>query len=327
VREVVAAGIHCDFCHKVGGVYLDPATGNVYPNAPGVRSLQVLRPPPGDDIFFGPYDDIHDPDTYLPLISESQFCAPCHQFSFWGTPIYESYGEWLASNYAAEGVTCQDCHMPPTGEDYFALPDVGGLPRPPDTIPSHLDLGAASTTLLQETVSMTLAARQVGALLRVTLVLSNTGAGHHVPTDFPGRHLILMVTATDSTGTPLSLWAGPLLPDWVGREAGLPGEAYARLLQDVASGEWPVVSYWKPSVIVSDNRIPARAVATSGYTFSLPDGSEKVDVQARLVLRRLFQPLAEQKGWQMPDILMEARSQTLPTRPVSRSYMPLIARR
>ena len=25
VRDMVTAGIHCDFCHKVGGVYLDPA--------------------------------------------------------------------------------------------------------------------------------------------------------------------------------------------------------------------------------------------------------------------------------------------------------------
>ena len=99
-RDQVTAGIHCDYCHKIGGVYLDPWTGSVYPNVPGTLSQRVLRPPEGDNIFFGPYDDVHDPDTYLPLISESQFCAPCHQFSFWGTPIYESYEEWLASPYA-----------------------------------------------------------------------------------------------------------------------------------------------------------------------------------------------------------------------------------
>ena len=46
-------------------------------------------------MFFGPYPDIHDPDTYAPDMSESAFCAPCHQFSFWGTPIYTSYDEWL----------------------------------------------------------------------------------------------------------------------------------------------------------------------------------------------------------------------------------------
>lgn len=327
MREVITAGIHCDFCHKVGGAYLDPATGSVYPNTPGVRSQRVLRPPPGDDIFFGPYDDVHDPDTRLPLISESQFCAPCHQFSFWGTPIYESYGEWLASPYAAEGVTCQDCHMPPTGDEYFALPEVGGLPHPPETIPSHLQLGAASSALLRETVAMTLTARQAGAALQVTVVLSNTGAGHHVPTDFPGRHLVLLLTATDGAGRPLPLRAGPQVPTWVGPEAGRPGAAYARLLRDVASGAWPVVSYWKPSAIVADNRIPARATASTAYTFALPAEDEQVEVQARLIFRRLFRTLAEQKGWQAPDILMETRSRTLAVRVPSRRYLPYIGRR
>jgi hypothetical protein len=324
VRGVITAGIHCDFCHKLGGVYLDPATDNVYHNAPGVRSQRVLRPPPGDDIFFGPYDDIHDPDTYLPLISESQFCAPCHQFSFWGTPVYESYGEWLASPYAAEGVTCQDCHMPPTGDEYFALPEVGGLAHPPETIPSHLQLGATSTTLLQETVAMTVTERTLGSSLAVTVVLSNTGAGHHVPTDFPGRHLLLLVSASDGNGALLSLQNGPEVPAWAGSEEGQPGMAYARLLKDVATGEWPVVSYWNPTTIVADNRIPARAAARSTYLFALPGGSEGVQVEARLLLRRLFAPLAAEKGWQVPDIIMEEHSLTVPRQPKTEIYLPLI---
>ena len=72
---------------------------------PGTLSQRVLRPPEGDNIFFGPYDDVHDPDTFLPLISESRFCAPCHQFSFWGTPIYASFDEWAETSYAAAGTT------------------------------------------------------------------------------------------------------------------------------------------------------------------------------------------------------------------------------
>ncbi len=132
VRDMITATIHCDYCHKIGGVYLNPATGSVYANAPGVRSQQILRPPPDDNIFFGPYDDIKDPDTRLPMISESAYCAPCHQFSMWGTPIYQSFAEWRSSPYAAAGITCQKCHMPPNGDAYFALPEVGGLEHPPE---------------------------------------------------------------------------------------------------------------------------------------------------------------------------------------------------
>ena len=42
VRDEITSGIHCDFCHKVGGAYLNPASGSVYPNMPGVTSLRML---------------------------------------------------------------------------------------------------------------------------------------------------------------------------------------------------------------------------------------------------------------------------------------------
>jgi hypothetical protein len=207
---VVTAGIHCDYCHKIGGVYLNPATDSVYPNVPGTLSTRLLRPPSGDDIFF-----------------------------FWGTPIYESYEEWLASPYAEAGIMCQDCHMPPNGDTYFALPEVGGLTHPPDRIPSHLDLGARSLDLLQNTVTMTLHVEQVTGIVSVTVTITNTEAGHHVPTDFPGRHLILTVVAENGQGQALLLQDGSLVPAWGGAQAGLPGKAFAKVLRDVLTAETP----------------------------------------------------------------------------------------
>lgn len=327
VRGQTTAGIHCDYCHKTGGVYLDAASGSVYANAPGVRSQRLLRPPPGDDIFFGPYDDIHDPDTYLPLISESQFCAPCHQFSFWGTPIYESYDEWLASAYANQGVTCQDCHMPPNGDSYFALPEVGGLPHPPDSIPSHLQLGADSEALLQNSAVMTVETMQRGRRLMVTVEISNTGAGHHLPTDHPGRHLLLTVQAEDAAERPLTLLSGPRVPHWGGDQGGLPGKAYAKLLADVQSGNAPVVSYWKPTIVISDNRIPALAKNRSTYVFLLPEGTGAVQVTAELRFRRLFADLMKQKEWQTPDIIMATESKKQTYTPQWAIYVPLVEKR
>ncbi|MCJ7678662.1 MAG: carboxypeptidase-like regulatory domain-containing protein, partial [Anaerolineales bacterium] len=97
VSGVDALGIHCDFCHKIADVSLDLASGLPYPNMPGVLSMDIRRPFPGDperyQLFFGTFDDDNVPleDTYLPLIKKSQWCAACHQFSFWGTPIYQSF--------------------------------------------------------------------------------------------------------------------------------------------------------------------------------------------------------------------------------------------
>lgn len=99
-------GVHCDFCHKIADVRLNPDTGLPYPNMPGVLSMDIRRPFAEDEdryqIFFGTFDDDNVPmeDTYLPLIAESAFCAPCHFGQFWDTVVYNSFGEWLASPYS-----------------------------------------------------------------------------------------------------------------------------------------------------------------------------------------------------------------------------------
>jgi hypothetical protein len=326
VYGLPSAGIHCDYCHKIGGVYINPATSSVYPNAPGVLSQRVLRPPEGDDIFFGPYDDIKDPDTYLPVMSESQFCAPCHQFSFWGTPIYESYNEWLNSPYAEEGVTCQACHMPPNGDNYFALAEEGGLWHKAEVIPSHQDLGLKDIEFMSSTVEMTLTAQVDILSLVVTATLKNVNAGHHVPTDYPGRHMLLVITALDEEGRPLSLASGPVIPGWGGEQAGLPGVVYAKVLQDYATGEYPVISYWKPSFILSDNRLAAMETDAELFTFLLPQGSGDIQIYAELLFRRNFQAEMKVRGWNSPDIVMQARQLTLIPKPVWQLFLPLAIR-
>jgi hypothetical protein len=206
-------------------------------------------------MFFGPFDDVVRRVSYLELERRSQFCAPCHQFSFWGTPIYESFREWLESPYPGMGIECQTCHMKPTGIDYFVFPKDGGLIRRPETIASHLQPGASDLELLQNTVELTLSAQQVGARVQVSTSITNTEAGHHVPTDFPGRNMILTISATDGEGQTLPQLSGPTVPEWGGAQSGLPGKAYAKVLCDVVSGEYPVVSYWRQALIISDNRI------------------------------------------------------------------------
>ena len=326
VRQMITATIQCDYCHKIGGVYLDHATGSVYPNAPGVRSQRILRPPPGDNIFFGPYDDIKDPDTRLPLISQSAYCAPCHQFSMWGTPIYQSFQEWLDSPYAEAGITCQKCHMPPNGDAYFASPEAGGLEHPPEKIPSHLDRGATDVALLQNSVTMTVSARQIIDRVQVTVGITNTNVGHHVPTDHPGRHMLLTIHATDAQGNDLAQQAGETVPAWGGAQAGEPGRVFAKILQDVATGAAPVVSYWKQTHIISDTRIAAVDSDSSLYTFALSSSGGPITITAELRFRRTFQAVIDAKGWDTPDVVMEETLVVLTALDSHRLYLPLVKR-
>lgn len=314
-------GVFCEFCHKVGEVKLDPSTGLPNPALPGVLSMRLYRPDEGQQLFFGNFDDVTRRVTYLPLIEESAFCAPCHSGAFWDVPIYDSFGEWLASPYSnpETGKTCQDCHMPPVDYDYFVFPEQGGQIRTAERIFSHQMPGAASPSLLQETASLEILPVLQDNHLLLTVKVTNTDAGHHIPTDSPLRNMILLVSAVEAGGQTLTLLEGPTIPEWggigdpaTGHYAGLPGVLYAKVLADFYTGEMPTYAYWRQTRLVSDNRLPALAVDESHYVFLLPSGSETITVDVQLILRRAYIELMELQHWNTPDIVMEHETVTVP---------------
>ncbi len=339
VSGVNTFGIHCDYCHKVADVKLDPVTKLPYPNMPGVLSQDIRRPFPEDperyQLFFGSFDDDNVPkeDTYLPLIKESQWCAPCHYGVFWDTVIYNSYGEWLASPYSdpnraktagvSSSKSCQQCHMPaPTMLDGKPItnvaPDKGGVERDPMTIPAHTFPGASNVELLQNSVTMTASASREQDQVLVEVTIVNDKTGHHVPTDSPLRQMILLVSAVDEQGQTLPLREGPTVPDWggvgdaeQGYYAGLPGKGYAKILIELWTEISPSGAYWNPTHIVSDNRLAAFESDTSKYIFESSAGSE-IKSRSHLLFRRAFKELMDQKGWDVADILMEEVILTLP---------------
>ena len=323
VQGVNLFGIHCDFCHKIAAVRLDSSTGLPALNQPGVLSLDVRRPFPEDkdryQLFFGTFidDNVPQEDTNLPLLAQSRFCAPCHYGAFWDTIVYDSYGEWLRSPYSdpQTGKTCQNCHMPsPTLLDGKPMTNVapgkGGVERYPGAIHAHTFPGAANQELLQNALSMQVTASREGERLLVLVTLTNDKTGHHVPTDSPLRHLILLVEATDQAGNTLSLIEGERVPEYggvgdprLGYYAGLPGKIYAKVLIELWTGIYPTGAYWNNTRLFSDNRLAAFASDTSQYAFSAPTTGE-LGVRARLFYRRAYRLLADQKGWTDADILM-----------------------
>jgi hypothetical protein len=125
--------------------------------------------------------------------------------------------------------------------------------------------------------------------------------------------MLLVVRAANADGEPLPLLDGALLPDWAGDYAGHAGRYYAKILQDEWTGDAPTGSYWRDIRLVEDTRLAAFATDTSQYAFAAPvKGS--VTVEARLIFRRAFQELMEQKGWDDPDILMEEETITVAAR-------------
>lgn len=312
VDGVRAQGTHCDFCHKIATVKLDTATGQPYENMPGILSIELMRPSSESQLFFGPYDDVDvGPDTYLPLMKQSEICAPCHSASFWGVPIYQSFSEWQASPYPAEGKTCQTCHMQPDGVTTNFAPGRGGVERDPNTIPTHSFPGATDETLLENTAEMTVITQRKGDQLIVDVSVTNTEGGHHIPTGSPLRQIFLVVRASDEKGRTLVLQNGPKLPDWSGNLKDLPGVYFAKILEQLWTGITPTGAYWTPTRLVEDNRLPARSTNTSHYVFGSQDSGD-INVEAQLIFRRAYYELMQQKGWETPDIMMESISVSVP---------------
>ena len=145
----------------------------------------------------------------------------------------------------------------------------------------------------------------------VHVILANDKTGHHIPSDSPLRHMILLVEAKDEQGNTLAQVAGERVPEWggigdpqAGYYAGLPGKAFAKVLAELWTEVSPTGAYWNQTRLVSDNRLAAFQTDTSRYVFTAPP-TGGVKIAVRLIYRRAFRGLADQKGWDIPDILME----------------------
>ena len=209
----------------------------------------------------------------------------------------------------------------PTGQsDHFARTDKGGLIRDPQTIFSHRMPGATDDELLRNAVSMDVQVGRRGRQIAVAVEITNDRTGHHVPTDSPLRHLILVLRVADAEGNALRQSEGPTVPDWggvgdpkEGYYAGLPGKAFAKVLEELWTEISPSGAYWNPTRVLSDNRLAAFAIDSSRYAFAAP-ADDEVTVNVTLVFRRAFIELMAQKGWDARDIVMEYEQIRVPAR-------------
>jgi hypothetical protein len=130
---------------------------------------------------------------------------------------------------------------------------------------------------------------------------------------------------------------GPTVPDWGGTGdpqhgyyAGLPGRGFAKILQERWTELTPSGAYWNPTRILSDNRIAALAADTSTYVFAAPPATDgpsgrkpAIRIEITLLFRRAFKDLMDQKGWDVPDILMDRRSILLVDEPIPTTQVVL----
>lgn len=105
--------------------------------------------------------EVHTEGPRPEWFRESRFCARCHQFpqeyAINGKPLENTYQEWLQSDFAKQGITCQNCHMPDRRHLFRGIHD-------PETVRKGVTITTQST------------AREA------VLTLRSTGIGHAFPT-------------------------------------------------------------------------------------------------------------------------------------------------
>ncbi len=89
-----------------------------------VRGYRRFGPPLEPYLAAG--DIVHGGFTPRTGFTRSRFCISCHQFHRNGARLQGSllenvYGEWRASRYAREGMTCQACHMPDGRHNFYGI--------------------------------------------------------------------------------------------------------------------------------------------------------------------------------------------------------------
>ncbi len=133
-----------------------------------VRQQRHYGPPPRAGIPSGDTAGLpHGGYSAQLAFTDSRFCASCHQFpkdgpSLNGKLLENTYAEWLASPYAAEGKSCQSCHMPQR---------------------QHLWRGIHDPAMVRQALSVNLDVTIINAdRLQVRARLRNSGAGHYFPT-------------------------------------------------------------------------------------------------------------------------------------------------
>lgn len=163
----------------------------------------------------------------------------------------------------------------------------GGLQRDPDTLSSH-DFNQGR---LDQALKLEVDAELQSETLEVTVSLENAGAGHHLPTGSPMRHMLLTVEASSNREKPLEQRAGGVVPVWVSEPyRGLPGKAYAKTLVEIPSYRnesathfkrvYPA-PFWRPTTVESDTRIAAKDKDVTRYVFGT-DGHGELIVKVTL---------------------------------------------
>ncbi len=301
--------VHCDHCHTVTGFEGDIPYNFNWITEPGRTKY---GPKPGVS---SPHHDTMEND----FIKTGDFCGTCHnEMSPYGVWVKSTHLEWKEGPYYAQGVHCQDCHMPKAPGRSAKMGSDG-------MIAQHLFHGAHDPSKLNGAIEMRMnpLEREVefDGTAVINIQLFNGKCGHKVPSgSVEDRIMWLDVTATDSEGKTWHLPVDPKgfegeeytiaadvlayqdlgiaknIPDFPGLQRdGVPvGDRIFRMPYFDPQGRM-TIQQWNTSSLGVDYRIGPRETKIETFTWEFPDdvATGKLTFNAVLNYQRLLSPVAE----------------------------------
>ena len=298
MSEIAKTGVNCDFCHTI-------------PESAGIENGAFIVSP--GDTKWGPFNDsrsaFHD-SQYLELQTRSEFCGMCHEVihPVNGLVIDDTYSTWKNSSYADEDVDCQDCHMTPGITEFEANPGRAGSGAPKrEHISQHSIVGGnvfitemmgaekekgLAIERLQKAATLEVDVPEtasVGENVAVNVQITNSGAGHNLPTGVSEiRQIWLEFKATDSENNRIYVTGGLDGSGSIDEETII----YNNVLGNEKGNE--TIKFWLADRVLADNRIGPKETVTEEYIFTIPeDVRYPVAVEATLKYRSAPQDLID----------------------------------
>ncbi len=306
-------GVTCTTCHKISGQNL----GTTFS---GEISFDTNR------VVYGPYSSPFNPPMQdfvglTPLfgdhVGDAGICAPCHTlvthpFDFAGNPTGTSfveqatYHEWLNSNYSAQNVTCQECHMPRLkepiviaagylfleGRSPFGLHELVGANTTMLKLmknnrqalgiqaeAEHFDATIEKTFAMLQQKSLTMALSledQDQDSVTFALRLTNK-AGHKFPSGYPSRRAVVSFVLLTETGDTL-FQSGILQANHEVEGLNTPFEPHYNIINDPTQAQvYEIVAgdvnqqfttvLERAYIALKDNRLPPAGFRTTHPTY------------------------------------------------------------
>jgi len=327
-------GVNCETCHNISDI--SGRDNGAYVLTPDATAPSKK---------YGPRRDAESPyhaSSYSALHTRSEFCSACHNVThpFNGTPIERTYDEWSESAYNEEGVQCQDCHMTP-GPGVRQNPGKSApMGKERGTVYSHYftggnvtlhrhfnqtEMAERATAMLQSAATMEFVkppgTLPDGELITITLKVSNTGAGHKLPTGFPeGREVWVDFRVLDADGR--QVYRSGAVRDGLTE----PGTQSFKVKLGDKDGNVVDLNVWEVDRVLSDNRILPKGYALVEYSFVIPpDSPGPFTLHADLKYWPFPQQLVDEllgKGEMKVEIVtMTSVSQRVPLRKESTGYI------